>query len=254
MRRDRKAVELKGYRDGLHLILDSEISVTQMESAIIKRLAKIGDSLSGKQVVLDISDRDLKEAELQKLEKLLDERYHLKVKKVNGQSQRATPKFTQEKIETPKSTKIIEIGSAPAMYHRQQELLMGDEIHFDSKTDNTRLVRKTLRSGQYERFLEGNIVIVGDVNPGGEVVALGDIVVLGSLRGIAHAGALGDTSAVIIALNLDPTQLRIGQLINRPPSNDRESNNDTPEIARVEDNIIKVSPYNEKLDLLSFLG
>jgi septum site-determining protein MinC len=70
----------------------------------------------------------------------------------------------------------------------------------------------TLRGGQVLHHA-GNIVVVGDVNPGAELVATGDIVVFGRLRGIAHAGAGGDESARIYALDLSATQLRIATFI-----------------------------------------
>ena len=63
----------------------------------------------------------------------------------------------------------------------------------------------------------GNVVIIGDVNPGAEVVATGDIVIIGTLRGVAHAGAEGDTTARIVALNLRPIKLRISEYIGRSP-------------------------------------
>ncbi|MGD1068400.1 MAG: septum site-determining protein MinC [Vulcanimicrobiaceae bacterium] len=72
--------------------------------------------------------------------------------------------------------------------------------------------RGTLRGGQAMHNL-GNLVIIGDVNPGAELVASGDIVVFGALRGVAHAGAQGDRNARVIALELEPTQLRIATVI-----------------------------------------
>jgi septum site-determining protein MinC len=72
--------------------------------------------------------------------------------------------------------------------------------------------RGTLRGGQSLANV-GHIVIVGDVNPGAELVAGGDIVVFGALRGVAHAGAQGDRSARVYALVLEPTQLRIATTI-----------------------------------------
>lgn len=70
----------------------------------------------------------------------------------------------------------------------------------------------TLRGGQTLHHT-GNIVVVGDVNPGAELVATGDILVFGRLAGIAHAGAQGDDRARIFALDLAPTQLRIATII-----------------------------------------
>jgi septum formation inhibitor MinC len=72
--------------------------------------------------------------------------------------------------------------------------------------------RGTLRGGQALHNL-GNIVVIGDVNPGAELIASGDIVVFGALRGVAHAGAQGDRLARVIALELAPTQLRIATCI-----------------------------------------
>lgn len=76
----------------------------------------------------------------------------------------------------------------------------------------TLLHRGTLRGGQSLQHV-GNIVIVGDVNPGAELVAAGEIIVVGALRGTAHAGAQGDGTARVVALVLEPTQLRIATLI-----------------------------------------
>ncbi|GAC1411534.1 MAG: hypothetical protein NVSMB64_21410 [Candidatus Velthaea sp.] len=72
--------------------------------------------------------------------------------------------------------------------------------------------RGTLRGGQALHNL-GNIVVIGDVNPGAELIASGDIVVFGALRGVAHAGAQGDAGARVIALEFAPTQLRIATMI-----------------------------------------
>ncbi len=70
----------------------------------------------------------------------------------------------------------------------------------------------TLRGGQSLQQV-GNIVVVGDVNPGAELIASGDIVVFGRLGGVAHAGAQGDATARVYALDLSPTQLRIASCI-----------------------------------------
>ena len=65
------------------------------------------------------------------------------------------------------------------------------------------------------------MVIIGDVNPGAEIVASGDVIVWGRLRGLVHAGALGDETAVICALELTPTQLRIADQIAISPDEKR---------------------------------
>ena len=93
------------------------------------------------------------------------------------------------------------------------------------------LIRRTLRSGQAVRHA-GHVTLIGDVNPGAEIVAGGDIVVWGRLRGIAHAGAMGDEGAIICALELAPSQIRISSHVARPPERSRSPR--IPEIASVQ--------------------
>ncbi len=108
---------------------------------------------------------------------------------------------------------------------------------------DARMIYATLRSGQ-KIETEHSLVVFGDVNSGAEVVAGGDIVVLGTLRGVAHAGAYDETGGgrFIMALNLQPTQLRIGSVISRGSSEGQKS----AEIARVEANMIVVETYQSR--------
>jgi septum site-determining protein MinC len=87
----------------------------------------------------------------------------------------------------------------------------------------------------------GNIVVVGDVNPGAELVATGDIVVFGALRGVAHAGAQGDVTACVHAIQLAPTQLRIATFI-AADAGDRKQTAIHPETARVQNDRIVIFP------------
>ncbi|MEK3879499.1 septum site-determining protein MinC [Paenibacillus sp. FSL M7-0420] len=73
-----------------------------------------------------------------------------------------------------------------------------------------------LRSGQVLHH-EGNLLFLGDVNPGGTITCSGDIYILGALKGMAHAGINGNQEAIIAASLLAPTQLRIAEIISRPP-------------------------------------
>ncbi|GFN22601.1 MAG: septum site-determining protein MinC [Thermoanaerobacteraceae bacterium] len=106
---------------------------------------------------------------------------------------------------------------------------------------HTLLVRRTVRSGQRIDY-PGNMVIMGDVNPGGEVVAGGHVIVMGALKGIVHAGAEGDEGAVVIAFDLRPTQLRIAGYIARPPDVEDKPTRQ-PEIARVQDGTVIIERY-----------
>lgn len=80
----------------------------------------------------------------------------------------------------------------------------------------TLYLRKTIRSGQ-SISSDGNLIVIGDVNPGAEIIAKGDITVWGILGGIAHAGSDGNKYARIRALKLNPVQIRIGEVFARRP-------------------------------------
>jgi septum site-determining protein MinC len=98
----------------------------------------------------------------------------------------------------------------------------------------------TLRSGQSLRH-QGHVIVVGDVNPGAEVLAGGHVFVWGRLRGTVHAGATGDEDAIVCALDMSPTQLRIAGHIARSPEDRRHE--PTPEVAAVHDGQIVAMPW-----------
>lgn len=99
-------------------------------------------------------------------------------------------------------------------------------------------LKQNLRSGQSVAH-KGHLVIFGDVNPGAEVVAEGDITVWGALRGVAHAGSNGNENAEIRALRLQPIQLRIAHSIARSPDKPK-SGTLVPETARVVNGQIRI--------------
>ena len=92
--------------------------------------------------------------------------------------------------------------------------LSGIKKAFDREiaTSETKFHRGSLRSGQ-KLETEGSLVIIGDVNSGAEVVASDNIIVLGNLRGLAHAGAKGNKQAIIAAGLLDTVQIRISNIV-----------------------------------------
>ncbi|NLI60566.1 MAG: septum site-determining protein MinC [Clostridiales bacterium] len=116
-----------------------------------------------------------------------------------------------------------------------------DEPIYGTDEGMARFFRGTVRNGQRIDY-QGNIIIMGDVNPGAEIIAGGNIIVLGNLRGMAHAGATGDLKAVVVALRLQPTQLRIGNIITRSPEDEVEKP-DYPEIAYIRGDNLFIEPY-----------
>ena len=119
-----------------------------------------------------------------------------------------------------------------------------------------KLMTGVIRSGQTVEH-NGHLLLMGDLNPGGTIRCTGDIYVLGSLRGIAHAGTEGRAESIIAASLLRPTQLRIAEVISRPP--DEWMTGDTlMEFAYLDEgqmNIDKISQlYRIRKDPIVFKG
>ena len=96
--------------------------------------------------------------------------------------------------------------------------LMAKEM---SPSNLTKFHRGSLRNGQKIEF-DGSVVVVGDVNPGAEIKAGGNIIILGQLKGMAHAGCKGDADAFITAIFMAPVQLRIADIITRFPEENKK--------------------------------
>ncbi len=112
---------------------------------------------------------------------------------------------------------------------------------------NALYLRRNLRSGQKQTF-DGDLVLVGDINQGAEILAGGDVIVFGTVRGMIHAGYPDNKDAVVIALNLTPLQLRIGPIIARAEDNPKKQRRAQQlEMACVKDEQIMILPYRGRL-------
>lgn len=128
-------------------------------------------------------------------------------------------------------------------YTEKVSQFLGSDLLFDEEA-NARIIFGTLRSGQRVET-PFSLIVIGDVNPGADVVAGGDILVMGSLRGTAHAGAYEDDTLdrVVISLHMQPMQLRIGSVVSRGGTEIGKG----PEVAKIDNRMIVVEPYSAKL-------
>jgi hypothetical protein len=142
----------------------------------------------------------------------------------------------------PDDAGILHPGAADQHYIERMTRLLGDDFFYDEDA-NAKTVFGTLRSGQRVET-PYTLVVVGDVNPGADLIAGGDIIVFGSLRGTAHAGAYDDEAfdRVIVALQMQPMQLRIGSVISRGNGEVVSG----AEIARIESRRIVVESFNSR--------
>jgi septum site-determining protein MinC len=112
----------------------------------------------------------------------------------------------------------------------------------ESTGEKAVLVNKTLRAGYKVESMD-HVIIVGDVNPGAEIVSAGNIIIWGKLKGSAIAGAEGNTKAVICAMELRPTQLRIGEKVFPPQ---QKKGKTFPEVAYIENDECKIELWNKE--------
>ena len=226
-----ESITIKGIRQGLLITLGEGDRANRGWSAELDALeARLGASPSffrGGRVALDVGARELSHSEIELARSLLD-RHQVELWAVISANP-ATEAAAQE------LGLVIDVGLRRP---REPEAVPeGSEVPFIEGL----VVQRTLRSGQSLRH-PGHVVVIGDVNPGAEVVAGGHIVVWGRVRGLVHAGALGDEDAVICALDLAPTQLRIAGHIARSPEDRRRK--PVPEVASVRDGSIVAVPWH----------
>jgi len=136
------------------------------------------------------------------------------------------------------------IAAATAGYSVEQVQI--DTLLYESKSTtlvaDALYLEMTVRSGMEIRH-PGSVIILGDVNPGGNLVADGDILVWGRLRGIAHAGAGGNRHCLIMALQMEPTQLRIADTVARAP--EKSLTQFYPEVAYIAPEGIRIAKTND---------
>ena len=150
-------------------------------------------------------------------------------------------------LETAKNGSINGTAEANAMKQSNlsRTLKSLEEKLTELKSNTGQFYKGTLRSGQVLEF-ETSIVILGDVNVGAQVVSAGNVVILGKLLGTVYAGASGKENSFVVALQMNPTQIRIADIIARSPDEKTEAKLET-KIAFAEDGNIYIEPLNRKV-------
>lgn len=230
-----ETVSIKGISDGLLITLSASDEWLTITSELANRLDEKTDFFNGAKVTVNLGERPVPKYELTSLKALL-ERRGMMLAVVQSDSSTTIESATALDLRT------AHINSRTVERTLSEEDL---DIPIDPEETGTTgvLVHRTLRSGRTVHS-DGHVVIIGDVNPGAKIIAAGDIVVWGKLRGMVHAGAEGDESAVICALDMSPNQLRIAGHIATSPKDRRKRIN--PEAARVRDNQIVVEAWSEE--------
>ncbi|AOY76854.1 septum site-determining protein MinC [Clostridium formicaceticum] len=207
---EKNAIQFKGTKEGLFIHIKPNYDFETIRKHLIDKLEKTQFFFKGANI-FEIKCDILTNEEKEELEDIMITRYKLNIVKNSDISRTSEVK---------------------------------EEVFQGITEGKTKFIQGTVRSGQIVDY-DGNVVVIGDVNPGGQVIARGNIVVMGNLRGIAHAGSNGNMEACVAALYLDPAQLRIANVIARAPDGKYEKPKN-PELARIKQNMVYIEPYLNK--------
>ena len=218
-------MEIKGIKEGI-LVKFHDQEWQNAKKALIQTLQDKQTFFDGAQLVLDVGHCVLGTHAIEVLQKKLNQHnislYGLVSKSMITQ-EAAQKMGLITKLEKPKKK-------------TDQKLEPSDVV---LAGESAVLIRRTMRSGFTVKY-KGHVAVIGDVNPGAEIIASGSVIVWGRLRGTVHAGADGDLTAIVCALDLSPTQLRIASKIAITPEEQAEPK---PEVARIIDEQIVAEPW-----------
>ncbi len=218
-------IQVKGIRDGI-LITVGEGTWEEAHHSLLEHLDQQASFLRGARLALDVGNHILKAVDLSQLRNEISER-EISLWAVVSNS--PTTELTAQTL-----------GLATRLSKPKPEQVAAKVETNLKDGDQAILVRRTLRSG-YSVSHEGHVVIIGDVNPGAQVISGGDVIVWGRLRGMVHAGAGGNEGAVVCALDLSPTQLRIaGQIATTPQRRGKPQ----PEMAHLQNGQVVAEAWN----------
>ncbi len=219
-------VTIRGTSEGLIISLGSG-PLNEVLEEMESRLSSQASFFRGGRVALRTGERALSEEQLQAIGNVLEGHgVTLWAVQAEHPSTEAVARALGLEIRTEPTTLPAARPSEPAPPEEALDLV----------------VRRTLRSGQAINHI-GSVVVIGDMNPGAEIIAGGNIIIWGKLRGTAHAGAVDDDTALICALQFMPSQIRIGSFIACPP--DRSRPPKMPEVARVQEGRIVVERWDK---------
>jgi septum site-determining protein MinC len=209
------SITLKGIKEGLLVTVKPEGKWSDLTGRLMNVIDAQGNFFRGAEVTLALGAREVRRHELANVQKLLLRR-DVTLVAVLSESTTTTGSARKLGLRTELSAPQLEeeegVGDVLA--------LRPPPIDPEERGTDGVLIKRTLRNGRTIHS-DGHVIVLGDVNAGAMIIAAGDVIVWGKLRGTVHAGAKGDESAVVCALYLAPTQLRIAGYITISPEDKR---------------------------------
>ena len=213
---DKSPVILKGSKSGIELTLDPEMDFPDLLEAVKEKFSSGSHFLGTAQVALSFKGRDLSEDE---------------------------EACILQTIHANSDLDVVCLVDPDKMKEEMYSKALNDRLA-ELNNNMGQFFKGNLRSGQVMEF-ETSVVILGDINVGAQVVSTGNVIVLGSLYGTVYAGAAGKENAFIVALKMNPMQIRISDVIARS-SDEKQETPAEPQIAYLQDGAIYIDTLSRQ--------
>lgn len=211
-------VIIKGNKYGIVVVLDAFMKFDELKDKIAEKFRDSSKFFSKAQMAISFEGRNLTNEEQREILDIIAEETELHVVCVVEDDPQKEEVFKKALDE-----KLMELSNTTGQFYKGN-----------------------LRSGQVLES-ETSIIVIGDVNPGAKIVSKGNIIVLGSLKGTVFAGATGNTNSFVVALDMNPVQIRIADTIARSPDKPIKEAKKEAKIAFLEDGNIYIETLNKEV-------
>ena len=231
-------VTFKGRQDGITVLLDSDVVFCEIESTLRDKITAAESFFGDSQAIIKFTGRELSDEQVTSLVGIIREGSRLEILEVLVEAEETDEVTDVEESETqgfePMNSMFVEESDSVEDFVNR-ELADNETL--------TLFQRGSLRSGQSIRYT-GSVVLMGDVNAGAEIIAEGNVIVMGAIKGFVHAGCAGDVECYVSALSMQPTQLRIADMLIYIPTAVVKKNKKRidPVYAHIKDGEICTSP------------
>lgn len=212
------SVIIKGNKYGIVVVLSPDVPLEELKLLIADKFRESSKFFENAKMAISFEGRKLTNEEQKEILDIISENADMHIVCVMENDTELQDKF-QKTLEQ----KLMELSNNTGQFYKG-----------------------ILRSGASLEF-ETSVIIIGDVNHGARVVSKGNIIVLGSLKGTAFAGATGNTNSFVVALDMNPTQIRIADTIARAPDKPVKDGARETKIAFLEDGNIYIEPLNKNI-------
>jgi len=211
-------VIIKGNKYGIVVVLDAFMKFDELKEKIAEKFRDSSKFFSKAQMAISFEGRTLSNEEQRTILDIIAEETELHVVCVVEDDPQKEEVFKKALDE-----KLMELSNTTGQFYKGN-----------------------LRSGQVLES-ETSIIVIGDVNPGARIVSKGNIIVLGSLKGTVFAGATGNTNSFVVALDMNPVQIRIADTIARSPDRPVKDVKKETKIAFLEEGNIYIETLNKEV-------